>query len=72
MKKLLPSDNSIPDEFKNLFKSIFNNTIDEEFPTERCWETGNYTDDCNCEFCSHKHECSGYDGYEDYDEEDEY
>lgn len=29
-------------------------------PTDVCWETGNYTDDCECEFCDHKDECSGY------------
>lgn len=26
--------------------------------TENCWITGMYTDDCDCEFCEHKHECS--------------
>lgn len=31
-------------------------------PTELCWLTGNYTDDCICEFCYHKCECSGYTG----------
>lgn len=30
-----------------------------------CWSTGNYTDECDCEFCSHKHECSGYEGEEE-------
>ena len=35
-----------------------------EHPTEKCWRTGNYTDDCDCEFCNHKHECSGYEGGE--------
>lgn len=29
-------------------------------PTDVCWETGNYTDDCICELCDHKDECSGY------------
>lgn len=29
---------------------------------ENCWYTGDYTDECDCEFCSHKHECSGYEG----------
>ena len=28
------------------------------YPTDKCWETGEYTDDCNCEFCDHKEECS--------------
>ena len=39
-------------------------------PADLCWLTGNYTDDCICEFCSHKWECSGYDCNEE-DEEDE-
>ena len=34
-------------------------------PNEECWRTGNYTDLCDCEFCSHKHECSGYDKEEE-------
>lgn len=34
-------------------------------PNELCWSTGNYTDECDCEFCSHKHECSGYEGEEE-------
>lgn len=38
-----------------------------QYPTDRCWETGVYTDDCECEFCSHKHYCSGYDHDEDDD-----
>ena len=29
-------------------------------PTERCRKTGEFTDDCICEFCAHKDECSGY------------
>lgn len=32
---------------------------------DNCWYTGNYTDDCDCEFCSHKNECSGYEGEEE-------
>lgn len=39
----------------------------EEYPTEVCWETNVFTDGCECEFCSHKHECSGYDGCEEED-----
>lgn len=35
-------------------------------PTELCWQTGNFTDDCECELCDHKEECSGY---EDDDED---
>ena len=31
------------------------------YPTDKCLETGEYTDDCNCEFCDHKEECSGAD-----------
>lgn len=34
-------------------------------PTELCWETGNYIDDCDCEFCVHNFECSGYDSDDD-------
>lgn len=34
-------------------------------PNELCWQTGNYTDNCDCELCSHKYECSGYEGEED-------
>lgn len=30
------------------------------YPTELCWQTGVFTDDCECEFCDHKGECSGY------------
>ena len=33
--------------------------------TELCWLTGNYTDDCICEFCEHKRECSGYEDHDD-------
>lgn len=40
-------------------KSVFNNESEKE--EEKCWRTGNYTDECNCELCNHKHECSGYD-----------
>lgn len=28
---------------------------------ERCWNTGEYTDNCCCEMCPHRDECSGYD-----------
>ena len=38
-------------------------------PTEICWETGNYSDNCNCDFCEHKSECSGYEDYDDIDDE---
>ncbi len=37
-----------------------------DYPTDKCWETGEYTDDCICDFCDHKYECSGYD-HEDND-----
>lgn len=33
--------------------------------TDRCWETGEYTDDCICELCDHNDECSGYDDDDD-------
>lgn len=36
-------------------------------PNELCWQTGNYTDGCECEFCDHKEECSGYEDNEDDD-----
>ena len=38
-----------------------------EARNEICWETGIYDDDCDCECCYHKHECSGYEN----DEEDD-
>lgn len=31
-----------------------------------CWETGIYTDECICENCDYRDECSGY---EDHDED---
>ena len=34
-------------------------------PNDVCWETGNYTDCCDCELCEHKHECSGYEKDDD-------
>lgn len=34
-------------------------------PTEHCWSTGEFSDDCICEFCDHKFECSGYDEDDD-------
>ena len=37
-------------------------------PTDLCYETGEYTDDCECMFCEHKYECSGYN---DDDEDDD-
>lgn len=40
------------------------------YPTEKCWQTGIYTDDCECEFCEHKFECSGYEG-DNYDEDED-
>lgn len=38
-------------------------TVDQK--NELCWSTGNYTDECDCELCMHKHECSGYGGEDD-------
>lgn len=35
------------------------------YPTELCWQTGAYTDNCECEFCEHKEECSGYEEDDD-------
>ena len=36
---------------------------------ENCWHTGYYTDECDCERCSHKHKCRGYEGEEGGEEE---
>lgn len=41
------------------------------YPTDICWQTGNYTPECECEFCDHKHECSGYTGDDEDDDEDD-
>lgn len=39
-------------------------------PNDRCYQTGNYTDDCDCNLCSHQRECSGSDlDEEEYDDE---
>lgn len=35
------------------------------YPTELCWLTGSFEDNCECEFCEHKYECSGYEDDED-------
>ncbi len=35
------------------------------YPSEICWQTGAYSEGTECEFCSHKHECSGYEGHDD-------
>lgn len=40
--------------------NAFNNDL-----SELCWQTGNYTDNCECEFCNHKEECSRYEDDED-------
>lgn len=34
-------------------------------PTELCWQTGNYTDNCDCELCDHQGECSGCENNDD-------
>lgn len=36
-------------------------------PSDICYATGNYTDDCVCEICDHRFECSGYNDDEDDD-----
>ena len=36
---------------------------------EICWRTGLYDNDCTCEFCPHKFECSGYDSGDDADDD---
>lgn len=38
------------------------------YPTDLCWETGKFTDDCCCDFCEHREECSGYDKNDDDDD----
>lgn len=38
------------------------------YPTDLCWETGEFTDDCCCDFCEHREECSGYDKNDDDDD----
>lgn len=38
-------------------------------PTDLCWQTGHYSDDCDCELCDHKNECSGYDNNDEDDDE---
>lgn len=38
------------------------------YPTDLCWETGEYTDDCFCDFCTQHEECSGYNGEGDDDD----
>ncbi len=38
-------------------------------PTEICWKFHHYSDDCDCELCDHKSECSGYDSHDDDDDE---
>lgn len=52
-----------------MFKLDRINNNDSLSPAEKCWETGEYIDDCICDFCSHKYECSGYDSNDDEDEE---
>lgn len=37
----------------------------DEDKTEKCWQTGVFNSECDCEECSHKNECSGYEGGED-------
>jgi len=44
-------------------KSVFN--AEPENEEEKCWETGNYTGMSDCELCSHKYECSGYNDKEE-------
>ena len=59
------SDNYIPKEDIEEIKQYL---LDIE-QTEHCWETGEYTDKCDCEMCEHKFECSGYEG-DDWEDED--
>lgn len=66
IKKLLKEkmQNAITEEYKkclqtNEAKGDDNNGNPK--PNEKCWETGNYTDNCDCYLCGHKDKCSGYD-----------
>ena len=36
---------------------------------ERCYRTGNYSLECNCNLCSHQKECNGVDLEDDRREE---
>ena len=36
--------------------------------TEICWRTGVYSDDCICDECMHREECSGHDNDDDDDD----
>lgn len=38
-------------------------------PEEFCWNTGRYTDECQCEICMHRSECSA--GGEDEDDDED-
>lgn len=40
-------------------------------PTEVCWLTGQYSDQCICLMCMHKDECSGSDASDYYDDEED-
>ena len=46
-------------------KDIINTEPSVEDKTEKCWQTGVFNSECDCEECSHKDECSGYEGGED-------
>ena len=35
------------------------------YASEQCWLTGEWSDECMCEFCEHRHECSGADEDDD-------
>lgn len=37
------------------------NTDDVDY-NELCYRTGHHLTMCDCEFCDHRHECSGYEG----------
>ena len=43
--------------------------VEEISSEEKCWSTGEYTDDCICETCNHAYECSGSNIKEDDDDE---
>ena len=35
------------------------------YASEQCWQTGEWTDECVCECCEHREECSGADNEDD-------
>lgn len=46
---------------KHLAAKSSKSSCEDMLSTEVCWQTGNYSDGCNCSFCEHQDECSGFD-----------